>query len=164
MENDIQSLQIKKSDSLIRIGLKDENGKDTGEFLQFDIEAINNALNYQECVEMHKRNISALKNQFVIINKRQDHKGKKLLSANEEAQMEALEQFYKKEIEALDLFIGKGKTQVILNIMGREPYFSMFDDISELLEPIIPIIEKGFKDFKTRVEEKYKENDGKVLE
>lgn len=164
MENDIQDIQIKKSDSLIRIGLKDENGNDTGEYLQFDVEAINNAINYQECIELHKKNLAALKNQFIIIGKRQDHKGKKLLSANEEAQMEALEDYYKKEMEALDLFIGKGKTQVILNIMGREPYFSMFDDFSELLEPVLPVIEKGFKDFKEKIAEKYKNVEEKVLE
>lgn len=164
MENDIQTLQIKRSESLIRIGLKDENGKDTGEYLQFDVEAINNAINYQECIELHKKNVSALKNQLIIIGKKQDHKGKKLMSANEEAQMRAFEEYYKKEMEALDLFIGKGKTQVILNIMGREPYFSMFDDISELLEPVLPVIEKGFKDFKSKIETKYKEKEDKVLE
>ena len=164
MENDIQTLQVKRSDSLIRIGLKDENGKDTGEYLQFDVEAINNALNFQECIELHKKNLSALKNQFIIIDKKQDHKGKKLMSANEEAKMEALESYYKKEMEALDLFIGKGKTQVILNIMGREPYFSMFDDISELLEPVLPVIEKGFKDFKSKIEKKYQVKEENVLE
>ena len=164
MENDIQTLQVKRSDSLIRIGLKDENGKDTGEYLQFDVEAINNALNFQECIELHKKNLSTLKNQFIIIDKKQDHKGKKLMSANEEAKMEALESYYKKEMEALDLFIGKGKTQVILNIMGREPYFSMFDDISELLEPVLPVIEKGFKDFKSKIEKKYQVKEENVLE
>ena len=164
MENDIQDLQIKKRDSLIRIGLKDENGNDTGEYLQFDIEAVSNAINYQECVEMHKKNLSALKNQFIIIDKKQDHNGKKLMSANEEAKMKALEDFYIKEMEALDLFIGKGKTQVILNIMGTEPYFSMFDDISELLKPVLPVIEKGFNDFKSKIEEKYKVKEENVLE
>ncbi len=164
MTNDIQSLQIKRGEGLIRIGLKDENGKETGEYLQFDVEAVNNMLNYQNSLEMHKKNLSALKNQFIIIEKKQDHKGKKLMSANEEAQLKALEEFYKKEMEALDLFIGKGKTQVILNIMGREPYFGMVDDIHELIEPIFPIIEKGYKDFKTRIEDKYKSLGENVLE
>ena len=164
MENDIQSLQIKKRDSLIRIGLKDENGKDTGEYLQFDVEAINNMLNYQECIEMHKKNLSALKNHFIIIDKKEDHKGKKLMSANEEAKLKALEEYYKKEMEALDLFIGKGKTQTILNIMKTEPYFSMFDDISSLLEPVLPVIEKGYKDFKSKIENKYKSQEENILE
>lgn len=164
MENDIQTLQIKRSDSLIRIGLKDENGNDTGEFLQFDVEALDNALRYQECMDLHKKNLSTLRNQFIIIDKKQDHKGKKLMSANEEAKMKALEEYYKKEMEAMDLFIGKGKTQVILKIMGREPYFSMFEDISELLEPVLPIIEKGFKDFKKKIQQKYQPKEENVLE
>lgn len=164
MGNDIQSIQLKKRDSLIRIGIKDEEGNDTGEYLQFDVEAVKNARNYQECLEMHKKNYSALRNQLIIINKKQDHKGKKIMSANEEAEAKAFEDYYAKEMEALDLFIGKGKTQLILDLMKTEPYFSMFDDILNLLDPVFPIIEKGFADFKSKVETKYKEKEEKVLE
>ena len=164
MENDIQTVKIKKSNSLIRIGIKDEFDNDTGEYLQFDVDDMSSALQYQDCVEMHKKNLANFRNQIIIIEKKQDHKGKKLLSANEEAELKALNDFYAKEMEALDLFIGKGKTKTILDIMGRKPYFSMFQDIVEMLEPVMPIIEKGYKDFKNIIQNKYKEKEGNVLE
>lgn len=164
MENDIQTLKIKRSENLLRFGIKDENDNDTGEYLQFDVEDMSAALQYQDCVELHKKNLANFRNQIIIIEKKQDHKGKKLLSANEEAELKALNDFYAKEMEALDLFIGKGKTQAILDIMGRKPYFSMFQDIIEMLEPVMPQIEKGYKDFKNKIKNKYQIKEGNVLE
>ena len=163
MENDIQ-LRVKKSESVLKFKLLDEDGNDTGEYLQFDVEDMGSALRLQECLESHKRNASYIKNQLYIINKREDHKGKKLLSANEEAVNRAWNEFFRREMEALDLFIGKGKTQVILNIMGREPYMSMFEDITELIDPIIPVLEKAYSDFKNKIEEKYKDKGENILE
>ena len=56
-------IQLKK-DNVIRIGIKDSNGKDTGECLEFDLESVDLPLNYQKCEEMHNKNLSYLKNQL----------------------------------------------------------------------------------------------------
>ena len=146
-------IQLKK-DNIVRIGIKDSEGKDTGEHLEFDLEDIELPLKYQECIEKHKKNLQYLKNQFVIIDKRQDVKGKKLLSKNEEDKLLAMKDFYTKEENALDLFLGKNGTKKILN--GRKPYYSMFEDINDMLEPILPIIKKGFNDIETKIKNKYK--------
>jgi len=150
MENFIQL----KKDNIIRIGIKDSKGNDTGEHLEFDLEDIDLPLRYQECIELHKKNMRNLKNQFVIINKKQDHKGKKYLSYNEEEKLKAVKEFYKSEIEALDMFLGDGGTQKLLN--GRNPYYSMYDDINEMLEPVLPIIKKGFNSIENKIKDKYK--------
>ena len=150
MENFIQL----KKDNIIRIGIKDSKGNDTGEHLEFDLEDIELPLKYQECIEMHKKNVKFLKTQFIIINKKEDHKGKKLLSYNEEEKIKAVSEFYKKEIEALDLFLGEGGTLKLLN--GRQPYYSMYDDINEMLEPVLPIIKKGFDSIENKIKDKYK--------
>ena len=150
MENFIQL----KKDNIIRIGIKDSQGNDTGEHLEFDLEDIELPLKYQECIEMHKKNVKYLKTQLVIINKKEDHKGKKLLSYNEEEKIKAVSEFYKKEIEALDLFLGVGGTFKLLN--GRKPYYSMYDDINEMLEPVLPIIKKGFDSIENKIKDKYK--------
>ena len=63
-------------------------------------------------------------------------------------------QFYEKEIEALDLFLGLGGTHKLLN--GRKPYYSMYEDINEMLEPILPIIKKGFDSIENKIKAKYK--------
>ncbi len=146
-------IQLKK-DTIIRIGIKDYDGKETGEHLEFDLEDIELPLKYQECEEKHRKNIQYLKMQFAIIDKKQDKKGKKLLSANEEEKIKVVSEFYRREIEALDLFIGTGGTNKLLN--GRKPYYSMYDDINEMLRPIMPIIEKGFGNIEEKIKNKYK--------
>jgi len=146
-------IQLKK-DNIIRIGIKDYEGNETGEHLEFDLEDISLPLKYQECIEKHKKNIQYVKMQLVIIEKKQDKKGKKLLSANEEEKIKVVSEFYKREEEALDLFLGKNGTKKLLN--GRQPYYTMYDDINEMLEPILPIIKKGFSNIEDKIKEKYK--------
>ena len=77
------TIQLKKSD-ILRLNIKDEEGNDTGEYLEFDLEDIELPLKYQDLIEKDKKNKELIRNQFIIIEKRQDVKGKKLLSKNEE--------------------------------------------------------------------------------
>lgn len=146
-------IQLKKN-NIIRIGIKDYDGKETGEHLEFDLEDIELPLKYQECEERHRKNVQYVKMQFAIIDKKEDKRGKKLLSANEEEKIKVVSEFYKREMEALDLFVGEGGTKKLLN--GRKPYYSMYDDINETLKPVMPIIEKGFGDIETKIKDKYK--------
>lgn len=158
----MEYIQLKK-DNIIRIGIKDSNGVDTGEHLEFDLESVDLPLSYQKCIEMHKKNLSNLKKQILMIDKRNDKKGNKLFSANEEEKIKAIKKFYIDEIKALDLFLGKNGTKKLLN--GRAPYYSMFEDIIEILEPILPIIEKGFSKIEKKVVDKYKVmKDDNILE
>ena len=156
-------IQLKK-DNIVRIGILDCDGNDTKEHLEFDLEDIELPLKYQECIEKHKKNIQYLKMQFAIIEKKQDKKGKKLLSSNEEEKIKIVNEFYKREMEALDLFLGQNGTKKLLN--GRKPYYTMYDDINEMIEPILPIIKKGFDNIEDKIKNKYKNvvNEGNVLE
>ena len=158
MENEILELKVKTNENLLKFKLVDEDGNDTGEYLKFDLEDMNCALRYQECIEEHKKNVEFIRNQQVIISKQQDHKGKKVLSSNEEKMQKALVEYYDREIKALDKFLGEGKTRVILKIMDRDPYLSMFEDIDTILEPIIPYIEKSYENIKKKIVGKYNEN------
>ena len=102
MENFIQ---LNKSD-VLRLGIRTEEGKDTGEYLEFDLCDIELPLRYQELIEKDKKNKENLRNQMLIIDKRQDVKGKKLLSKNEEDKIKALNDFFIKEIEVYNMFLG----------------------------------------------------------
>ena len=157
----MESIQLKK-DNILRIGIKEADGTDTGNVLEFDVEDIELPIRLQECIETHKRNIQDLKAQYIIIDKKQDKKGKKILSANEEAKLKVLQNFYNKEIEALDLFLGKGGAEKLLN--GRKPYLTMYDDINEYIAPIIPIIEKRVGNIKDKIKEKYSNKESDVIE
>ena len=145
-------IQLKK-DSILRIGIKDIDGNDTGEHLEFDIEDINLALRLNECDERHRKNLEFLRNQFIIIDKKEDKKGKKILSWKEEEKLKVLQEFYKREMEALDLFLGENGTKKLLN--GRNPYYSMYEDINDILKPILPKLKLRADDIAKKIKDKY---------
>ena len=147
-------IQLKKN-NILRIGIKDSNGIDTGEHLEFDLEDIELPLRLNQCDAQHKKNLDFLKNQFIIIDKKEDKKGKFLLSWKEEEKLKVLQEFYKREMEALDLFLGKDGTKKLLN--GRNPYYSMYEDINEILEPVLPKLKLRPDDIVGKVKEKYKD-------
>ena len=156
-------IQLKK-DSILRIGIRDVNGIDTGEHLEFDMEDIELPLRLNQCEMQHRKNLEFLRNQFVIIDKKEDKKGKYILSWREEEKLKALQEFYKREMEALDLFLGKDGTKKLLN--GRNPYYSMYEDINEMLNPILPKLKLRADDIANKIKEKYsnKATEKNVLE
>ena len=145
-------IQLKK-DSILRIGIKDSEGNDTGEHLEFDMEDINLATRLNDCDEKHRKNLEFLRNQFVIIDKKEDKKGKKILSWKEEEKLKVLQEFYKREMEALDLFLGENGTKKLLN--GRNPYYSMYEDINDILKPILPKLKLRADDIAKKIKDKY---------
>ena len=142
-----------KKDNILRIGIKDQFGNDTGEHLEFDLESVDTLLKYNESIVKHQKNLEFLRNKFVIINKQKDEKINSFMTKNEKAKLEVLKEFYKREMEALDLFLGKGGTRKMLN--GRSPYYDMFDDIAESLEPIMPKFKLKADDITNKIKEKY---------
>lgn len=150
MENFIQ---IKKSNKFV-VGIKDENGVDTGNTIEFDLEDIDLPFKLNDCAKQHDENLKELKRKFAVIEKKKDTKTKnQILSYNTEAKIKAIKEFYLKEEKALDLFLGENGTKKILN--GRKPYYTMFDDISEMLEPILPNLTKNAKSIEEKIKSKY---------
>jgi hypothetical protein len=156
-------IQLKK-DNILRIGIKDIEGNDTGEHLEFDMEDIELPLRLNECEARHRKNLEFLKMQFVIIDKKEDKKGKFILSWKEEEKLKVLQEFYKREMEALDLFLGQNGTNKLLN--GRKPYYSMYEDINDMLAPILPKLKLKADDIANKIKEKYsnKATEKNVLE
>jgi len=155
-----------KKENILRVKLEDENGVDTGNTIEFDLADVSLPLRVQQVQEEHKKNKNYLKMSFALIDKKQDKSGKKFLSSNEEEKYKVLNKFYEKETEILDLIFGEGGTKKLLN--GRNPYYTMFDDIMEYLEPLKPYLEDGFKKLKEDMVNKYKnvehDNEENVLE
>lgn len=155
-------IQLKK-DNILRIGIRDAQGNDTGHHLEFDLEDIEFPLRLNQAEAQHRRNVEDLKAQFIIIDKKQDKQGKYLLTWKQEEKLKALKEFYNKDIKALELFLGDGMVEKLLN--GRKPYYELFDDISEMLEPVMPMLKANTDSIINKVKNKYgskKEND--VLE
>ena len=149
MENFIQL----KKDNILRIGIKDSEGVETGEYLEFDLEDIELPLKLNQCEYEHRKNLEYLRLQSITIDKKEDKKGKYVLSSNEKEKLNLLKDFYKREEHALDLFLGEGGTKKLLN--GRNPYYSMYDDISEILEPVMPLLNIKMEDIESKIKSKY---------
>lgn len=146
-------IQLNKSD-VLRLGIRTEDGKDTGEYLEFDLEDIELPLRYQELIEKDKKNKEQLRNKMLIIDKREDVKGKKLLSKNEEDKIRALNEFFVKEIEVYNMFLGPRGVEKLLN--GRKFTWTTLDEIDEIIEKqIVPHLDVNMKTITDKVKEKY---------
>lgn len=158
-------IQLNKGD-VLRLEIRTSDGKSTGEFLEFDLEDIELPLKYQELIEKDKKNKENLKNQFLIIDKRQDVKGKKLMSKNEEDKIKALNDFFKKEEEIYNMFLGENGVKKLLN--GRKLGWTSLSSIDEIIEKqIAPHLDLSMESITKKVREKYnqaKNRNKEVLE
>ncbi len=142
-ENDILRLRIETSD-----------GEDTGECLEFDLEDIELPLRYQELLEKDKKNKENLRNQLLIIEKRQDVKGKKLLTKNEEDKIKAINDFFVKEIEVYNMFLGENGVQKLLN--GRKLGWTTLQEIDDIIgKQIAPHLDFSMKKITDKIKNKY---------
>ena len=141
-------------DNILRLRIETAEGEDTGSVLEFDLEDIELPLKYQELAERDKKNKEQLRNQMLIIDKRQDVKGKKLMSKNEEDKIKALNDFFKKEVEVYNIFLGENGVEKLLN--GRKLGWTTLQEIDEIIEyQIAPHINLTMDNITGKVKEKY---------
>lgn len=146
-------IQLNK-DNILRLKIKTSDGIETGEVLEFDLEDIELPLKYQEMIEKDKKNREHLRNQLLIIEKRQDVKGKKLLSRNEEDKFKALNDFFKQEVEVYNMFLGEKGVEKLLN--GRKLGWTSLKEIDNIIEKQIgPHINISLDDITKKIQEKY---------
>lgn len=146
-------IKLNKSDALT-LKIQTEDGKDTGEYLTFDLGDIELPLKYQELMEKDKKNKENLRNQMLIIDKREDVKGKKLLSKNEEDKIRAINNFFMKEIEVYNMFLGPRGVEKLLN--GRKFTWTTLEEIDDIIEKqISPYIDINMKKITDKIKAKY---------
>ena len=149
-------IQLNKSD-VLHLGIRTEDGKDTGEYLEFDLTDIEMPLKFQELIEKDKKNKENLRNQFILIEKRQDVKGKKLLSKNEEDKIRALNNFFNKEKEIYNIFLGERGVEKLLN--GRKLGWNSLQEIDEIIEKqISPHLDINMEKITNKIKAKYSQN------
>lgn len=153
MDNNI--IKLNKRDTL-RLGIQTAEGKDTGEYLEFNLEDIELPLIYQELIEKDKKNKEYLKNSLMIIDKREDVKGKKLLSKNEEDKIRAINAFFNKEKEIYNMFLGDRGVEKLLN--GRKMSWTTLEEIDEIIEKqIVPHLDIKMENIQNKIKEKYQQ-------
>ena len=147
------TIQLKKKD-LVKFKILDEDGKETGDWLEFDMGDIELPLRLQELVERDKLNRANLKNKFIVIDKKQDHKGKKLLSSNEEEKIKVMNEFFKEEVEVYNMFLGDNGVQKLL--YGRKLSWDTLTEINDIIiEVITPKLDISIDKMTKRIKEKY---------
>ena len=140
-------------DNILRLKIETSDGKDTGQMLEFDLEDIELPLKYQELIEKDKKNKEYLKNEMIIIDKREDVKGKKILSKNEEDKIKAINEFFRKEIDIYNMFLGKNGVQKLLN--GRKIGWTTLQEIDEIIEKqIAPHLDISMSKITEKIKEK----------
>ena len=151
-------------DNILRLKIVTDKGEETGEYLEFDLEDIELLLKYQELIEKDKKNREHLQNEIIIINKRQDVKGKKLLTKNEEDKIRAINDFFKKEKEVYNMFLGERGVEKLLN--GRKLGWTSLQEINEIIEKqIAPYLDLNMKSITDKIKNKYgKAEQSDVLE
>jgi hypothetical protein len=141
-------------DNVLRLKIETSEGKDTGEVLEFQLDDVELPLRYQELLEKDKKNKENLKNQFLIIDRRQDVKGKKLLSKNEEDKIKAMNDFFNKEIEVYNMFLGDRGVEKLLN--GRKFTWTTLQEIDEIIgKQIAPHLDMSMKSITDKIKNKY---------
>lgn len=146
-----------KNENILKIGIKDEDGKVTGDYLEFDLEDIELPLIYQNLIDEDKKNKSLLKQKLFIINKKEDRSGKKLLSYKEEEGLKAMNEFFKKEIDIYNMFLGENGVQKLLH--GRKLRWTTLAEIDSIIQkdifPKLRIEEKSIESKINFIKSKY---------
>ena len=148
---------IKLNESnILRLEIETRDGNSTGEYLEFDLEDLELPFKYQELIDEDKKNKKWIRDEMLIIDKRQDVKGDRLFSKNEEDKLKALNEFFKKEAEIYNLFLGENGVQKLLN--GRKLGWTSLREIDEIIEKqIAPHLDLTMDNITKKVKEKYSE-------
>lgn len=157
-------IQLKK-DNVFTIGIKNKDGEDTGEVIEIDLENLQLPLRCQESEKQIKLNNQWLQAQRLLIEKRPDKKGKKLLSANEEALLKLANEYYDRQTKAYELVLGEGAIKKIL--CGREMYITFFIDLEEQMKILRPQLEQNSLNIQDKIKSimtKYSQKDSDVME
>lgn len=152
-------IQLKRSENILRLYIKDENGKRTGEYLEFDLLNPRYLLKYQDLVEEDKKNRIWFQNQLTIIDKKQDHQGKKLFSYKQEEILKAYDEFNQRTKKVYNMFLGENGLEKLLN--GRDISLNTLQEVDRIInECIKPKLEINVSQIKGMIKSKY-ENDTK---
>lgn len=153
-----------KKDNVLREQVYDVNGNEIGFEFVFDMEDIELPLRIDQAYYEHRKNLQSIKNQMRIIEKKEERKSDGILTWKQRQELLAYKEYYEKDIKAMDMIIGEGKTREFLKAVKRKPYYSMFDDICELLEPLMPKLKNITEDITQKIKDKYDKKEENTLE
>ena len=145
-------------DQTLTLEIYDAKGNKTGEKLEFDMGDIDLPLRYQELLAQDKKNRETLRNKMLVLEKKPDAPGEGAMTRNQEEQVRALVEFFKKEVEVYNLFLGENGVQKLLN--GRKLRWETLEEIDSIIDKQIrPYIEVDTKRMIDKVKKAYGRKD-----
>ena len=134
---------------------------DNGDTIEFDLLDIELPFKCDRAFREISKAESDLQAKLVIIDKKQDHPLKgTIMTANEEARLNAYRDAFLGMRAAMDSFLGEGACQ---KIFGDRNYLEMFTDLAEALAPHMEKMQLNSEGIKKRIKDKYGKQDDGVL-
>lgn len=149
-------ITLSENKDIKKFAIYTKDGEPTGEYLNFDLEDIELLDRLDRAYENIVKNHQWIKNELVIIDKKQDFKKKnKIMSNNERLKYEAVKEFYKRQREAYDLFLGDGGVDKLL--YGRKFEWNTLREIDDIISTQIkPQLDISMKNIADKVKKQYK--------
>lgn len=158
------TIQYKDTDTL-EFKILDSKGNETGETLKFNLNDVELPLKLQDIQEKIKKSRINLKNKATLIKSRPDKRGKKLMSANEEAMIQLIGDFFKEQAQIYNQFLGKNGVEKLL--CGCPLGWTSLKKIDEIVEKtIMPELNTSMDKIMKEIKDIYKESgadNGNVL-
>lgn len=156
---------LNNSEDIKRFYVYTKEGEKTGYFLDFNLEDVELIDNLDKAYNKILKNQQWIKNEMLIIDRKQDFQKKNsFMSNNERLKYEAIKKYYNDQRKAFDMFLGENGVEKLL--YGRKFEWGTLNEISEIIaKQIYPQLKISMKNITEKVKEKYKnkiEND--VLE
>lgn len=149
-------IQLDDNKDVLKLWIKSKDGKETGEYLEFNLEDIELLDTLQKMKDETNKNYQWIKSQFVIIEKKQDFKKKnKIMSNNEEMKYNAIKQYYKKQKDIFNMFLGENGVEKLL--YGRKFDWETLEEVSNIIEKqISPQLNITMDNITNKIKNKYK--------
>lgn len=150
-------IQLEKDEDIKRFYINDLEGNPTGEYIEFNLQDIELLTRYQQLLEDDKKARTHLEFKLREIDRRPDKKGKKLMSANQEATVKAWQEFYREEVRIYNMFLGERGVEKIL--CGTKLSWNSLEAINRVIEnQIYPEIKISAKNIRDNIMKKYSKN------
>ena len=149
-------IQLEDNNYTLKLYIKSRDGVETGEFLEFDLADVELLENLQKLSDEDRKNNEWFRNQLTIISKKQDFTKKgHIMSNNKEMEYQATKEYFKKQREIYELFLGKDGVDKLL--CGRKFEWTTMMEIEKIIkEQIAPQLEKSKVNIIDSVKNKYK--------
>lgn len=149
-------IQIEENKDVLKLWIKTKNGKETGDFLEFNLEDIELLDTLQKMNDETNKNYQWINNQITIIDKKQDFKKKnKIMTNNEEMKYNAIKQYYKKQKDIFNMFLGENGVEKLL--YGRKFDWETLEEVSNIIKnQISPQLNVTMDNITNKIKNKYK--------